>query len=64
MTIFDLEEKIHGAWQTEEDLDLLLKPTEENLTEDELYNMISAVKTLHSLRMNDLWETFERYVHS
>jgi hypothetical protein len=63
MTHLDLEDAINKAWQTSEDLDMFFKhhgdfPTP--MTEDEVSNMVYAIKQLHDLRMNNLFEVFKK----
>lgn len=60
-TTYDLEEKIMGAWQTAEDLDVLYHGSED-MDEDQLQNAILGLKEFHELRMGNLWRVFEQYM--
>ncbi len=62
---FDLEQHIMQAWITSEDLDLFLwklMDSPDEMTEDEIANMLIGIKTIHDARMNKLWNTFEELV--
>lgn len=59
---FDLEQHIMQAWITSEDLDLFLwklMDSPDEMTEDEIANMLIGIKTIHDARMRKLWNTFE-----
>ena len=63
MQRIDLEDAIYLAWQTSADLELFYKhhgdhPTP--MTEDEVSNMIYAMKQLHDMRMEKLFDTYKR----
>ena len=62
MTRFDLEQHIMQAWMTSEDIDLLMwrsADCAEPMSEDELHNMILAIRSLHESRMMKLWNCYE-----
>jgi hypothetical protein len=62
MTRFDLEQHIMQAWLTCEDLDLLLwrsADCAELMSEDELHNLLLAIRSLHESRMLKLWNCYE-----
>jgi hypothetical protein len=59
---FDLEQHIMQAWITSEDLDLFLwklMDSPDEMTEDEIANMLIGIKAIHDARMHKLWNTFE-----
>jgi len=62
-TTLDLEEKIMGAWQTVEDLDVLYHGVEE-MDEDQFQNAILGLREFHELRMGNLWRVFEQYMEA
>jgi hypothetical protein len=67
MNRFDLEQLILRAWSTSEDLDLVswkMMDCEEKPSEDEIANMLLALKTIHELRMNKLWQCFEKLIQN
>ena len=58
----DLEQHITQAWLTCEDLDLLMwrsADCAEPMSEDDLHNMILAIRSLHEARMMKLWNCYE-----
>ena len=64
---FDLEQAIHQAWQTEQDLYLIYETTldgRDKLTEDEIANRLLGLSCLHSDRMNKLWVVFEQLIEN
>ena len=59
----DLETAIMAVWATNEDLKLFAEqyydgPKE--MTVDEAYNHIEGIRCMFDLRMNKLWEMYER----
>jgi hypothetical protein len=61
--MIDLEDAIYLVWRTSDDLDLFFKhhgdcPTP--MTEDEVSNMIYAIKQLHDMRMEQLFDAYKR----
>ena len=56
-----LKQDIMSAWQTEEDLDLIIHHWDE-LTEDERLNSLIGLKELHDMRCNRLFESFESFI--
>jgi len=62
MSRFDLEQHIMQAWLTSEDIDLVIwrvMDCSERLSEDDLHNLLIAIKSLHESRMLKLWNCFE-----
>ena len=62
---FDLEQHIMQAWITSEDLDLFLwklMDAPEEMSEDDIANMLIGIKSIHEARMNKLWHCFEEMV--
>ena len=62
-TYIDLEDAIYLAWRTSDDLELFYKHHGDHpvaMTEDEVSNMIYAMKQLHDMRMEKLFDTFKR----
>jgi hypothetical protein len=64
-TRFDLEQAIMRVWGTSEDLDALFEQYLDAtiaMTEDEMSNAILGIKTLHELRMQQMWRIFEALI--
>jgi len=63
---FSLEEELHKVmWSTVDDLDTILyrmMDAPESPSEDEIINMISGLRELHSARSLKLWDIFETMV--
>ena len=58
-----LEDAIHRAWQTSEDLDMFFKHHGDHpipMTEDEVSNMIYGIKQLHDMRMEHLFNEYKK----
>ena len=58
---FKLEEAVHAAWATKEDIELLFRnfydgPKE--MTADEVANALLGIAAIHNIRMQELWNTF------
>jgi len=63
MKIYELEQKIMATWQTGTDVELLYQmylDRETPMTEDEVSNILLGIVSLHNLRMEDLWYSFEK----
>ena len=61
--MIDLEDAIMTAWRTSDDLDLFFKHHGDHpvpMTEDEVSNMVYAIKQLHDMRMEKLFDVFKR----
>lgn len=58
MDRFMLEEKIMESWQTSNDLDSIIERIDE-LSEDEIANVLIGLKVLHDIRSKKLFETYE-----
>lgn len=58
---FDLEQDIMSAWHTSDDIKLLLDSFD-TLTEDQRMNALIGIEQMHTLRMNKLFATFERFL--
>lgn len=59
----ELEDAIHLAWRTSDDLELFFKHHGDHpkpMTEDEVGNMIYAIKQLHDMRMEKLYDMYCR----
>lgn len=60
----ELEEAIMNAWQTENDIQSVYDGSDVDYTKpdnvDKLQNQLIGLKEFHSLRMNKLWDTFEK----
>jgi hypothetical protein len=59
---FQLEELIHGTWQTKEDIENLLwklGDDPEAPTEDEVQNTLIGIIELHNIRCKRLFSCFE-----
>lgn len=59
-----LEDAIHRAWQTSEDLDMFFKHHGDHpipMTEDEVGNMIYGIKQLHDMRMEALFDVYKKH---
>lgn len=58
---FELEDKIMAAWQTGTDLELLSRQFydgERRYSQDEIMNGLLGIASLHSMRMEELWDSF------
>jgi hypothetical protein len=58
-TYIDLEDAIHMAWRTSDDLNMFYKHHGDHpkpMTEDEVSNMILGIKQLHDMRMEALMD--------
>jgi hypothetical protein len=61
---YDLEESIFKAWQTSDDLNMFFKHHGDHrvpMSEDEVSNMIYAIKQIHDLRMEALFEAYKKH---
>lgn len=64
---FDLEQNLMSAWSgTEDDIENILHAHYDSpgngLTEDELMNSLNGLKQAHNLRMQKLFDVFERII--
>lgn len=62
-TRIDLEQSIMVAWQTVDDIDLLLRhysDAPKPMAEDEVANALLGLKVLHEMRMQALMDTYEQ----
>lgn len=57
---FDLEQNIMDAWHVVDDIDTIYQRLEE-LSADELMNVLLGLKTLYQLKFEKLFENFEQY---
>jgi benzoyl-CoA reductase/2-hydroxyglutaryl-CoA dehydratase subunit BcrC/BadD/HgdB len=58
-TYIELEDAIHMAWRTSDDLEMFFKHHGDHpkpMTEDEVSNMIYGIKQLHDIRMEALMD--------
>jgi hypothetical protein len=61
---YDLEDAIFKAWQTSDDLNMFFKHHGDHrvpMSEDEVSNMIYAIKQIHDLRMEALFEVYKKH---
>lgn len=58
---FDLEDAIMSAWQTENDLEIIVATLyeEPKIDNDKFYHLVFGLKELHAARMNKLFSIFE-----
>jgi hypothetical protein len=64
MDKFDLEQAILMAWHTSEDLQLVIEYiTEQDLSTDQILNMLIGLAGLHDLRCEKTFNIFERLIH-
>lgn len=62
---FDLEQNILDCWKITDDIDLLFKNVmEEELDKDKISNVLLGLKSIYSMRFEQLWETFETVVRN
>ena len=62
-TYFDLEDAIHKAWQTSDDVEVFFKyhgDAEQPMTEDEVANALLGIKALHDMRCWQLMDMLAR----
>jgi hypothetical protein len=57
---FDLEQKILDCWNITDDLQLLVEQNE--LTQEELLELIGSLKSLYELKFKSLFNTFEECI--
>lgn len=58
---FDLEDKIHAAWVTSQDIDAIFEGLcNANIDQNFAENALMGLKVLHDLRMEQLWDTFKQ----
>lgn len=58
---FDLEDKIHAAWQTSHDIELIFAHLcEERIKTNDAENALMGLKVLHDLRMQEVWDSFKK----
>lgn len=61
---YDLEDAILKAWQTSDDLNMFFKHHGDHpmpMSEDEVGNMIYAIKQIHDLRMEALFDVYKKH---
>jgi hypothetical protein len=64
MDKFDLEQAILMAWHTSDDLRLVIEYiTEQNLSTDQILNMLIGLAGLHDLRCEKTVNVFERLIN-
>lgn len=60
-TTFDLEQHIMNCWNVTDDLEVLNEAVlERDLTQDEISNILTGMKSLYHLKFETLFETFEK----
>lgn len=60
-TRFDMEEDIMKLWEIGEDMKSLTQmyiDGREHMSTDELWSKLDAIRQIHDLRMNRLWDTY------
>lgn len=65
MNVYEFEQKIMAAWSTKEDIELIYKnylDGKEKMTEDEVANVLIGLSAIHDMRMQQVWEDFEKFV--
>ena len=62
-TRFDLEQDIHDCWNITKDIDtLLVGVVEQDLTRDQIANILLGMQELYSLKFDRLFTTFEEMI--
>lgn len=64
---FKLEEAIMHVWSTSEDLETLLRQymdAEEPPSEDEMANALIGIRTLHTMKCDQLFSLFESMINN
>lgn len=62
-TRFDLEQEIHECWNVTRDIDTLLEGVvEQDLTQDQISNILLGMKELYELKFDKMFRTFETLV--
>ena len=57
---FDMEQAILRAWGLQDDLDIITEAVlEQDLTPDQIVNMLMGLSEIHNLRMQKLFSLFE-----
>lgn len=70
MKVYELEDLIQSAWNTESDLQTVLKYMDDHLDLskpqhiDNLCNLLIGVEAMHNARMNALWDGFVSVLRS
>lgn len=63
MNRFDLEESIMACWSTKEDIELIKEKIEKkDFCQYEIYDLMSALATLHDARCEKLFNIFEKLI--
>lgn len=58
---FDLEDKIHAAWVTSQDIEAIFAGLcEGQIDSNSAENALMGLKVIHDLRMEQLWTTFKQ----
>ena len=61
---FELEQKIMQCWAVVDDIDVLYRRSESNMSPDELANFLLGLKTIYQAKFEDLFGVFEQMVSS
>tara|TARA_B100000131_G_scaffold24206_1_gene23239 strand:- start:371 stop:664 length:294 start_codon:yes stop_codon:yes gene_type:complete len=61
---FDLEECIMQAWNTEDEINLLLEDCVKDMPQEKYEETITGISRLHGARMTKLMEVFENIVET
>lgn len=60
---FDLEEQIQKCWIVTSDVELLCRNVmDQDMTVDEISNVLIGIKSIYDLKFEELWRTFETMV--
>jgi hypothetical protein len=61
MSIYDLEQLIMNCWSTQEDVELLYENIMNNdMSKDDISNVLLGIAKLHNLRSQKLFDTYEQ----
>jgi hypothetical protein len=61
MSIYDLEQPIMNCWSTQEDIELLYENIMNNdMSKDDISNVLLGIAKLHNLRSQKLFDTYEQ----
>jgi hypothetical protein len=64
MTRFELEEAMLDCWGFKEDIGTLLNATEDNLSADELQNVLIGLQSLYNMKFQHMWNIFEKMIEN
>lgn len=62
-TRFDLEQEIHECWGVTRDIETLFEAVvEQDLTQDQISNILLGMKELYDLKFDKMFRTFETMI--